>query len=148
MSSLFADLALGLVNVGLAAAEANEAHLANKGPPSSFPEKCATPRGNASGNGTVLTLWTRDYSYGSPLALIRSDDGGPRIFTQFGGECITNYGGSSSNGTYLTLWSCAPDHPRGKYWYWGWSRVRRPRSGMAPVGRLLSEDRLSTGLAG
>ncbi|MCZ4102208.1 RICIN domain-containing protein [Streptomyces sp. So13.3] len=76
--------------------------------------KCLTPSGNGSGtNGAVLTLWTCDYSYGSPQEFSSTTR---HTFTLFGGKCITNYGGNMAEGTVLTLWSCAPDLPREQNW--------------------------------
>lgn len=76
--------------------------------------KCLTPSGNGSDvNGAVLTLWTCDYSYGSPQEFVSTKE---HTFTVFGGKCITNYGGDMTRGTWLTLWSCAPDLPREQRW--------------------------------
>ncbi|WP_371648324.1 MULTISPECIES: RICIN domain-containing protein [unclassified Streptomyces] len=80
--------------------------------------KCLTPSGNGSDvNGAVLTLWTCDYSYGSPQEFVSSQY---NTYTVFGGKCITNKGGSLTNGTWLTLWSCAADNPQEQQWsgYW------------------------------
>lgn len=77
--------------------------------------RCLTPSGNGSDvNGAVLTLWTCDYSYGSPQEFVGNSS--PRTYTIFGGKCITNKGGSVMNGTLLTLWSCAADHPQEQRW--------------------------------
>ncbi|MCX5214641.1 RICIN domain-containing protein [Kitasatospora sp. NBC_00240] len=64
--------------------------------------KCATPQGNSTANGTRITLWT---CTGSDLQnwIWRGD----RIVHETSGKCLTPEGDRIySNGAVLTLWPC------------------------------------------
>ncbi|MET9954495.1 ricin-type beta-trefoil lectin domain protein [Streptomyces sp. NPDC006339] len=65
--------------------------------------KCATPEGNSTANGTVLTIWD---CTGSPLQqFIWEHDYQIRHISS--GKCITPRGNASgTDGAVLTLWPC------------------------------------------
>lgn len=64
--------------------------------------KCATPQGNSTANGTVLTLWDCTGSW-----LQQFDyQAGAELVHRASGKCVTPRGNSSANGTVLTLWDC------------------------------------------
>ncbi|MEV6552877.1 RICIN domain-containing protein [Streptomyces sp. NPDC051597] len=72
--------------------------LANSASPSNF---CATPEGNNTANGTVITLWTCN---GNDLQMFRWR--GDALVHSASGKCLTPRGNSTANGTVLTLWTC------------------------------------------
>ncbi|MFD4141752.1 RICIN domain-containing protein [Streptomyces sp. NPDC058572] len=68
--------------------------------------KCATPKGNGTSNGTIITLWT---CTGSPLQHweVRVAGSGYQIVNRASGKCLTPYGnGYETDGAVLTLWTC------------------------------------------
>ncbi|MEX0172861.1 RICIN domain-containing protein [Streptomyces sp. LMG1-1-1.1] len=68
--------------------------------------KCATPKGNGTSNGTIITLWD---CTGSPLQHweIRMDGGSYQIVNRASGRCLTPSGnGYKTDGAVLTLWDC------------------------------------------
>ncbi|MFE2011223.1 RICIN domain-containing protein [Streptomyces sp. NPDC059491] len=65
--------------------------------------KCATPQGNGTANGTVLTVWDCTNSYVQKFELT-SDNHTLRHVAS--GRCVTPRGNSTANGTVLTLWDC------------------------------------------
>ncbi|MCB5170347.1 ricin-type beta-trefoil lectin domain protein [Streptomyces bambusae] len=67
----------------------------------SQPGKCATPLGNSTANGTVITLWTCNGHY-----LQQWHWNGDKIVHMTSGKCLTPRGDSYTNGTVLTLWPC------------------------------------------
>ncbi|WP_371129926.1 RICIN domain-containing protein [Streptomyces sp. 2231.1] len=62
---------------------------------------CATPEGNSTANGTVITLWTCN---GNDLQMFYWR--GDALVHGASGKCLTPRGNSLSNGTVLTLWTC------------------------------------------
>ncbi|MFI1185761.1 RICIN domain-containing protein [Streptomyces californicus] len=65
--------------------------------------KCATPQGNGTANGTVLTSYECTYS---ELQRFKHDSAG-RIVHKVSGKCVTPQGDASgTNGAVLTLWTC------------------------------------------
>lgn len=69
--------------------------------------KCLTPKGNATGNGTVITVWTCTGTEGRGdwLQMWRWSAAGELIH-RASGRCLTPKGNSSANGAELTLWTC------------------------------------------
>ncbi|MFI8462124.1 RICIN domain-containing protein [Kitasatospora sp. NPDC085464] len=68
--------------------------------------KCATPKGNGTSNGTIITLWD---CTGSPLQQWDVQVAGPgyRLVNRASGKCLTPYGnGYETDGAVLTLWDC------------------------------------------
>ncbi|MFJ5551176.1 RICIN domain-containing protein [Streptomyces sp. NPDC093225] len=68
--------------------------------------KCATPQGNGTSNGTIITLWD---CTGSTLQQweVRATRGGNQIINRASGKCLTPSGnGYSTDGAVLTLWTC------------------------------------------
>ncbi|MHC3394456.1 RICIN domain-containing protein [Streptomyces lavendulocolor] len=62
---------------------------------------CATPEGNSTANGTVVTLWKCN---SNDLMLWRWR--GDALVHSVSGKCLTPRGNSYANGTVLTLWTC------------------------------------------
>lgn len=63
---------------------------------------CATPKGNSTANGTIITTWS---CTGSDLQQWTYQ--GQYIVHEASGKCLTPQGNaSSSNGAVLTLWTC------------------------------------------
>ncbi|MFD0143155.1 MULTISPECIES: RICIN domain-containing protein [unclassified Streptomyces] len=68
--------------------------------------KCATPKGNGTSNGTVITLWD---CTGSSLQHweMRVAGSGNQIVHRASGKCLTPSGnGYATDGAVLTLWTC------------------------------------------
>ncbi|MFC9154637.1 RICIN domain-containing protein [Streptomyces bauhiniae] len=66
---------------------------------------CATPKGNGTANGTIVTSWT---CTGSNLQQWSYD--GTYIKHVKSGKCLTPSGNASgTNGAVLTLWTCTND---------------------------------------
>ncbi|MFE7772500.1 RICIN domain-containing protein [Streptomyces sp. NPDC057445] len=64
--------------------------------------KCATPEGNSTANGTVLTFWD---CTGSSMQKWYWEDGFVRHLPS--GKCMTPRGNAyATNGAVLTLWDC------------------------------------------
>ncbi|MFB7383438.1 RICIN domain-containing protein [Kitasatospora purpeofusca] len=64
---------------------------------------CATPQGNSTANGTVVTTWS---CTGSDLQQWTYRGGG-WIYHEASGKCLTPRGNASAeNGAVLTLWTC------------------------------------------
>ncbi|MEV7022963.1 RICIN domain-containing protein [Kitasatospora sp. NPDC093558] len=67
-------------------------------------DKCATPEGNSTDNGTVITVWS---CTGSDLQKWHWD--GMLLVHDASGKCMTPRGNASdTNGAVLTLWTCDP----------------------------------------
>ncbi|MEU9298838.1 RICIN domain-containing protein [Streptomyces sp. NPDC048266] len=65
--------------------------------------KCATPEGNSTANGTVVTVWS---CTGSSLQKWHWYDG-TMLRHDVSGKCLTPKGNASgTNGAVLTLWDC------------------------------------------
>lgn len=95
-----AFFALVAVAVSPAQADVDGAGLANQRP--DFPYNfCATPEGNSTANGTVVTLWKCN---NNDLMLWRWR--GDNLVHSVSGKCLTPRGNSYNNGTVLTLWTC------------------------------------------
>ncbi|MER5965667.1 RICIN domain-containing protein [Streptomyces sp. NPDC002057] len=63
---------------------------------------CATPEGNSTANGAVVTVWT---CTGSPLQKWHWN--GMFLVHDASGKCLTPRGNASgTNGAVLTLWTC------------------------------------------
>lgn len=96
---LFAALSLGFVNAGTASAIeynqlSNSYYLGG--------QLCATPQGNSTANGTIVTTWG---CTGSDLQQWTYRSGW--IYHEVSGKCLTPKGNASAeNGTVLTLWTC------------------------------------------
>ncbi|MFD7908232.1 RICIN domain-containing protein [Kitasatospora sp. NPDC059722] len=66
--------------------------------------KCATPEGNSTDNGTVVTVWS---CTGSSLQNWHWE--GMLLVHDVSGKCMTPRGNASgTNGAVLTLWTCDP----------------------------------------
>ncbi|MEU1425385.1 ricin-type beta-trefoil lectin domain protein [Kitasatospora sp. NPDC005751] len=66
--------------------------------------KCATPEGNGTSNGTVVTVWS---CTGSDLQ--KWHWSGNLLVHDVSGKCMTPQGNASgTNGAVLTLWTCDP----------------------------------------
>ncbi|WP_030855677.1 RICIN domain-containing protein [Streptomyces griseus] len=64
---------------------------------------CATPKGNGTANGTIITTWS---CTGSDLQKWRWN--GNSIVHSVSGKCLTPQGDDSNrNGAVLTLWTCS-----------------------------------------
>ncbi|MET9512155.1 ricin-type beta-trefoil lectin domain protein [Streptomyces flavidovirens] len=87
--------------VGSTPAHADVSGYALINPTSSGPNFCATPQGNSTANGTVITLWT---CTSSDLQVFRWR--GDALVHSVSGKCLTPRGNSLENGTVLTLWTC------------------------------------------
>ncbi|MFE6039384.1 RICIN domain-containing protein [Streptomyces sp. NPDC056452] len=103
LTALLFSLSLGMLNTGTAQAVGygywstldNGYYL---GAP-----LCATPEGNSTANGAIITQWS---CTGSDLQqwMQRSDN---RIVHKSSGKCLTPSGDASgTNGAVLTLWTC------------------------------------------
>ncbi|MCO5968231.1 ricin-type beta-trefoil lectin domain protein [Actinoallomurus soli] len=65
---------------------------------------CATPQGDGTANGTVITVWS---CTGAP-SQVWTDLGDGRIYNPHSGKCLTAKGDAyATPGTVLTLWTCA-----------------------------------------
>ncbi|MFD5883431.1 RICIN domain-containing protein [Streptomyces yangpuensis] len=68
---------------------------------------CATPEGNRTANGTVLTQWTCKEHEIQRFAY----DSSGRIVHKVSGKCVTPQGDNSfTNGVVLTLWTCGTSY--------------------------------------
>ncbi|MFB7671207.1 RICIN domain-containing protein [Kitasatospora purpeofusca] len=105
-------LATALLAAGFHAAAAPQASAAGGpfwgelytpvGPGTWYPAKCATPKGNSTANGTIITLWN---CTGDELQ--KWDHDGYQIVHKASGKCLTPQGdGYDVNGAVLTLWPC------------------------------------------
>ncbi|MGW7056021.1 RICIN domain-containing protein [Streptomyces sp. NPDC054888] len=99
VTALLAILSVGLLNAAPASAiEYNQ--LSNGYYLGST--LCATPQGNSTANGTIVTTWSctghdlQQWTYRSGW-----------IYHEVSGKCLTPQGNASStNGAVLTLWTC------------------------------------------
>ncbi|GAA2797493.1 RICIN domain-containing protein [Streptomyces showdoensis] len=67
---------------------------------------CATPLGNATANGTAVTVWS---CTGSELQRWRYDPVNRFLVHQASGRCLTpKANGANVDGAVLTLWTCNP----------------------------------------
>lgn len=67
--------------------------------------KCATPEGNSTANGTVVTVWS---CTGHSLQKWHWE--GALLVHDASGKCLTPRGNASgTNGAVLTLWTCNPN---------------------------------------
>ncbi|MER8045335.1 RICIN domain-containing protein [Streptomyces sp. NPDC094032] len=67
---------------------------------------CATPLGNATANGTTVTVWP---CTGSDLQRWRYDETNRFLVHQASGRCLTpKANASNTDGAVLTLWTCNP----------------------------------------
>ncbi|MFG2328340.1 RICIN domain-containing protein [Streptomyces sp. NPDC048604] len=102
IAGLTAMTAVLAVHVGAAApasAAAAVGHLYGPGY-----QMCATPKGNSTANGTIVTTWTCTGSY---LQEWRWENN--RIIHNASGKCLTPSGDNyATNGAVLTLWTCNP----------------------------------------
>lgn len=97
-SALFALLAM----IGFGLLAAGPAQAAGTSVLWNTENKCATPEGNRTANGTVVTVWS---CTGSNLQKWHWD--GALLVHDVSGKCLTPRGNdSATNGTVLTLWDC------------------------------------------
>ncbi|WP_330335842.1 RICIN domain-containing protein [Streptomyces sp. NBC_00557] len=102
LSGLAAGVSLTLVSSGTASATPDDGILANT---AGVVTLCATPQGNSTANGTIVTTWS---CTGSSLQRWSYD--GTYIKNIASGKCLTPSGNhSGTNGTVLTLWTCTND---------------------------------------
>ncbi|MFJ9811483.1 RICIN domain-containing protein [Streptomyces sp. NPDC101158] len=67
---------------------------------------CATPLGNATANGTVVTIWS---CTGSDVQRWRYDAADHLLVHRASGRCLTpKANGANVDGAVLTLWTCNP----------------------------------------
>ncbi|MFJ6352426.1 RICIN domain-containing protein [Streptomyces sp. NPDC092046] len=67
---------------------------------------CATPLGNATANGTVVTVWS---CTGSPVQRWQYDPVNRLLVHRASGRCLTpKANGANVDGAVLTLWTCNP----------------------------------------
>lgn len=89
------------------------------GPGTWYPAKCATPKGNSTANGTIITLWT---CTGDELQ--KWDHDGYQIVHKASGKCLTPQGDAyDTNGAVLTLWPCdnSGNNRSQQFWSSDWS---------------------------
>ncbi|WP_181383916.1 RICIN domain-containing protein [Streptomyces sp. NWU339] len=102
LMSLLAAISFTLVSSGTANAAASGI-LAQTVPGAG---NCATPKGNSTANGTIITTWD---CTGDPLQQWSIDNSG-YIRHKKSGKCLTPSGNASgTNGAVLTLWTCTND---------------------------------------
>ncbi|MFI0940605.1 RICIN domain-containing protein [Streptomyces sp. NPDC021020] len=66
---------------------------------------CATPQGDSTANGAIITLWVCDGAR-SQLWHRNAND---QLVNDASGKCLTPQGDAySTNGAILTLWTCNP----------------------------------------
>ncbi|MGA5069337.1 RICIN domain-containing protein [Streptomyces exfoliatus] len=99
--SLLAVLTLSATNAPTASAVSYT--LQNVTP--SWGRLCATPQGNSTANGTIVTTWSctgsnlQQWYWAGPESQF--------LIHQASGKCLTPQGNASEvNGTVLTLWTC------------------------------------------
>ncbi|MFE5618302.1 RICIN domain-containing protein [Streptomyces sp. NPDC056524] len=88
--------------------------------------KCATPKGNGTSNGTIITLWDCTGSTMQHWEVRSGVGSGYQYVHRASGKCLTPYGnGYATDGAVLTLWDCAAfgsNHPQqfegSQAWTW------------------------------
>jgi hypothetical protein len=102
---VFAAL-LAVFTVHVSAAPEASANVQWRELKNKYSGKCATPKGNGTSNGTIITLWD---CTGSPLQHweVRPAGSGYQYVNRASGKCLTPYGnGYETDGAVLTLWTC------------------------------------------
>jgi Ricin-type beta-trefoil lectin domain len=71
--------------------------------------RCATPSGGGTANGTIVTAWTCNVYNTSQWWHFVTTSYGKFIVNDNSSKCLTPSGGGTAAGTVLTLWTCDPN---------------------------------------